>query len=299
MKGFKDSTRMKSGHAFTHPSGWFPNSSSPKLPGFATGGTVGGLDTHEDPSKARGNATVQRDIPTTDEMKEAGGHNPLRSGFSQGGVVHKHFHVHHHSGGKTKSKSYEKTAEAYAEGGKAKIRIKAKNEGSLHRDMGVPQGKKIPRSAIRAKLARDKAHHNVRGERKDIFALNFGKKKGHNAGGAVYASGGSVNGFANGGALGASLGNATGRAVRRPQPDVSRGLRQPRRAIRPPSQMPSPTRQGIEAIPLARRKGGSVNPDAAADAKQARRIADQEIRKHVGSPAPEGHKGLGKMLRRR
>ena len=62
--------------------------------------------------------------------------------------------------------------------------IKIKNPGALHRDMGIPQGKKIPRGAIRKKLARDKASGNVKGEKRDVFALNFGKPK---AKGALYS----------------------------------------------------------------------------------------------------------------
>lgn len=67
-----------------------------------------------------------------------------------------------------------------AKGGRPHIHVK---KGALHKDMGIPQGQKIPRSAIRSKLARDKADHNVKGERRDVFALNFGKK--HAEGGHI------------------------------------------------------------------------------------------------------------------
>ena len=57
-------------------------------------------------------------------------------------------------------------------------KILIKHPGALHRDMGVPQGQKIPRGKIRAKLARDKKSGNTTGVKRDVFALNFGKGKG-------------------------------------------------------------------------------------------------------------------------
>lgn len=60
---------------------------------------------------------------------------------------------------------------------KAKIHIKPSEEGSLHREMGVPEGKKIGRGAEERKLATAKKNHDVSLERKIVFALNFGKKK--------------------------------------------------------------------------------------------------------------------------
>jgi len=58
------------------------------------------------------------------------------------------------------------------ESGKRSIKIK--HPGALHRDMGIPQGQKIPKSKIRAKLTRDKKSGNTTGEKRDVFALNFG-----------------------------------------------------------------------------------------------------------------------------
>jgi hypothetical protein len=232
MKGFLNTTKMKSGHAFSHPSTWFNN-------GHATGGTINrlakggrprdkvprginGVDEHDDARTDDGNALENRGSPPpTEELKEAGGHSPLKPGFSKGGKAEKHFHVHHHyHGGKVKKgdlKKMEMQAESespdrsehYRSGGKKKsgIHIKAKNKGALHRDMGVPQGEKIPKSKIRAKLRHDKAEHNVKGERRDVFALNFG----HADGGHIhddttpvapdYATGGTINRLNAGGAL--------------------------------------------------------------------------------------------------
>jgi hypothetical protein len=74
--------------------------------------------------------------------------------------------------------------------------------------MGIPQGQKIPRGKIHAKLAHDKAEHNVKGERRDQFALNFGKGKAR--GGRIfkshevapdYKTGGTIDKMGAGGAL--------------------------------------------------------------------------------------------------
>jgi len=230
---------MQSGHSFKHPSQWFPQ-------GFATGGTVNrfakggkardgvprginGVDEHADARTDDGNALQHREVPSTEELKEAGGHSPLKPGFSKGGKAEKHFHVHHHyHGGKAPKgkglKKMEMQAEAsdpdetqsYRSGGRSKksgIHIKKGHEGSLHRDMGVSKGKKIPVSAIRKKLAHDKATHNVKGERKDVFAINAKTKFHHAEGGHIhddtsipanspdYATGGTINRFNAGGAL--------------------------------------------------------------------------------------------------
>lgn len=55
--------------------------------------------------------------------------------------------------------------------------IKKSHRGLLHEMLGVKKGQKIPRSRIRADLAKAKRTGNVAEEKRDIFALNFGKKK--------------------------------------------------------------------------------------------------------------------------
>lgn len=55
--------------------------------------------------------------------------------------------------------------------------IKPSHKGLLHKRLGVPQGQKIPKSKIRADLAKAKRTGNVSAERQDLFALNFGKGK--------------------------------------------------------------------------------------------------------------------------
>lgn len=55
--------------------------------------------------------------------------------------------------------------------------IPKSHKGLLHKQLGMPEGKKIPRSMLRSKLKQAKKEHNVKLERRLVFALNFGKKK--------------------------------------------------------------------------------------------------------------------------
>jgi hypothetical protein len=319
MSDFKNTTRTVSG--FHHWSGGAVGGmggTGGTINRLARGGPVDKIDTNPGhpesyPSsgdRTHGNALTQRANPPTQELVEGGGKTPLISKFKQGGhFPAKHFHVHKHfhaKGGKTRSESRsytaaEKRAEAFAEGGhihdsthippggpdyakggKAKVHIKAKNRGALHRDMGVPQGQKIPKSKIQAKLARDKASGNTKGVKRDVFALNFrGKKPVHkNAGGALYAPGGPVSKSALGGVPlpgGAPMAGLA-RLAMRPQGLPMRGGPPIRRAM----PMPGPA-------PLARAQGGPVHSDAAQDRPMMERIAKQAVGKHVRTAPPRGH----------
>lgn len=98
-----------------------------------------------------------------------------------------------------------------------------------------------------------------------------------NAGGAMYAPGGAVAPPIMGG--GAQATGALGQLAARP-----RGLPvRPALPMRRPMAMPGPR-------PVMRAAGGEV---------PMRKIAKQEVRKHVGYPTPKGHKGLGAALRGR
>lgn len=55
--------------------------------------------------------------------------------------------------------------------------IKPSHRGLLHEDLGIAKGKKIPRGKIRKDLAKSKRTGNVAEEKRDVFALNFGKRK--------------------------------------------------------------------------------------------------------------------------
>lgn len=137
MKGFKDSTKMATGHRF---------SAAGHVRGYAMGGPVisndritGANETPQvdmrGPPRPDGSALVHREVPSTEQEVEGGGKTPLNPGYAKGGQAQKHFHVHNHyytggkvikSGGKSPIKSsastrkFEKHAEKYAEGGKTK-----------------------------------------------------------------------------------------------------------------------------------------------------------------------------------
>lgn len=52
--------------------------------------------------------------------------------------------------------------------------IKPSHRGLEHERLGVPKGEKIGVGALMKAKKRDKASGNVKGEREDVFALNFG-----------------------------------------------------------------------------------------------------------------------------
>lgn len=55
--------------------------------------------------------------------------------------------------------------------------IKPSHRGLLHEELHVKKGSKIPRGKIRANLRKAKKSGNVAQEKRDVFALNFGKRK--------------------------------------------------------------------------------------------------------------------------
>lgn len=351
MKGFRNSTRMQSGHDFSKL-----GQTVGRVQRFATGGPVhhahDKIDTQTgnpqvDPMRSdmHGHSTVQREIPTSQFDAEHGGKSPLRPGYAKGGAKHFHVHKHYHSGGKVKtvSKSYgaetERAAERevegagpmmskggkyatggtrdkLAKGGKPFGNIK---KGALHKDMGIAKGKKIPVSKLRSKLAHDKATHNTKGIKRDVFALNAKTKFHHAEGGHIhdsthvphggpdYATGGTINTYNAGGA--AYGGMATGGTA---NPLAAGGM--PVRpgsaplgalaALRGPSQgLPMPAHPAAlparpTARPLMRAGGGGVHKDASQDRPMMQKIAKEAVSRHVAHAAPTGHRGLGRMLKK-
>jgi hypothetical protein len=55
---------------------------------------------------------------------------------------------------------------------KSGIHIKESHKGLLHKQMGIPVGKKIPASKLAAKKAKDKKSGNVAAFKRDVFAEN-------------------------------------------------------------------------------------------------------------------------------
>ena len=298
MRDFRDTTRTIMGH---QP--W-------------NGSAVGGVaNFHPD---TLGHALIQRQVPTTQVDVAGGGRSPLRPGYKtggtidplkKGGTVEKHFHVHHHYHGGKVSKAkmrkmemqaehepkgegrgfktpqqsgvpekmpVEREPETFAKGGRSeKSPFGHIKKGALHRDMGIAPGKKIPLDALRAKLRKDKADHNVKGIRRDVFALNAKTKFHHKAdGGGIhddtrpvapdYRRGGTAVRKNAGGAL-----YATGGTIDK----LARG--------------------GHEVARDGHERGGRGD---GAGTDKTRRIAREEVTKHERTGAPEGHRGLGRMI---
>lgn len=55
------------------------------------------------------------------------------------------------------------------------IEIEKSHRGLLHREMGVPQGRKISIGRLMKKKARDKREGNTAGEKRDVFAIDARK----------------------------------------------------------------------------------------------------------------------------
>lgn len=178
MKGFKNSTKAQSGHCF------------PGEPGYAQGGIVvplgGGM--------GRGAFSAPRPvIPRPRVMPNPKMQTMHVSKLAKGGPVgvRSGGGPYNPPGGNTLEKDNRPYSQeekehprtdarpGYAKGGR---KIK---KGALHKDMGIPQGQKIPVGAIRAKLSRDKASGNKKGVKRDVFAINAKTK---------FADGGPVRG---------------------------------------------------------------------------------------------------------
>lgn len=300
MSGFKDTTKTIHGHH-----GWDGTHVHAPLDRISSNGGTPQVFPGEG-NRVQGNAGQQRANPPTQELQSLGGKSALTPGFKRGGSP-KHFHVHkhYHTGGKTRTVSHsygmaEKHAETFAEGGhvhdetsppadgpdykrggRAKggkwIQGAVKHPGALHKALHVPQGQKIPAK----KLAQAAHSQNPTMRKRANLAKTLGKVR-KNAGGALYATGGTINKLAMGGIpmSGTPAAGVMGRLALRPQGLPMRSGAPLRRAM----PMPGPS-------PLARAEGGTV--------PSMERVAKKVVREHINYPAPRGHKGLGAALKRR
>lgn len=231
MKGFRDTTKMVSGHNFAkggHVGHFAQSRPAPTAP--ANKDTVNGL-TARTPDMA-GNAAVKRSVPSTALDEDKGGKGELTGGYKAGGKV-VHVHQHYHNGKRLPSRRKMDMARRKAEGnlissgtagvklgrnaisstkGTPSIRAKFKKggkigpvkKGALHSQMGIPQGEKIGKKRLESAK-----HSSSPQERKRAnFALNMNKATGGtinpratggtinpmNCGGAMYAEGGGVKG---------------------------------------------------------------------------------------------------------
>lgn len=289
MSDFKDTSRAIRGH---HD--WNGTHIQPRAEVFPPSGG----------DRIQGNAAVQRGDPPTRELQEHGGRSPLNSGYAKGGPT-KHFHVHKHfhaKGGKvrTESRSYraaEKGAEQYAgenhvhdsteipagvpDYKKGGMHINPKHRGLFTKKMtgsksGKLTGKDVKRGLHSKSPTTRKEANFARMARRGFKPLH------RNAGGAIYATGGTVNELALGGmpAQTAPMGMPPGRLAQRPAGLPSRAGP----ALRRPMPLPGPQ-------PVMRAQGGAV--------PAMERVAKKVVREHIHYPAPQGHKGLGEALKRR
>lgn len=215
MKGFKNSTKTQSGHHF-------PGSAKHHLAGGGIVSPLGGMSGRMGgPSAPRPLMPRPRVMPNPQAATMKAGAQPNLARLARGGKVpNDGAGPYNNPEGNTlelANRPYSKIEQDHprrdARPGYSKGGPKIK-KGALHHDMHIPAGQKIPRGAIRAKLARDKASGNKKGVKRDVFALNFGKK----------CDGGKV-GYADGGAVDCDAGDmqnvaqkAVNRHVRTPPP---------------------------------------------------------------------------------
>lgn len=214
MKDFRNTTKTLSGHSFPASHG-FSHSTGGTINRFYGGGSIGGTRDKVDTNaghpqtnppagnRVQGNAATQRKVPSTQELADFGGKNPLTAGFARGGKTgaKKHFHVHKHyhaKGGRTRSVSraysaQEKRAETFAEG------------GHVHDDTSIPAG--YPDYKAGGKTKRSSTVRK-------------------SAGGALYATGGTINKLAGGGAPAMPTG-VLGRMAMAPRVPLRRPMTMP------------------------------------------------------------------------
>lgn len=263
MKGFKDSTKMISGHRFAaggHVGHFAQSRPAPTAP--ANKDTVNGL-TARTPDM-EGNSAVKRSVPSTVVDEEHGGKGELTGGYKGGGKV-VHVHQHYHNGKRLPSKRQmdakrRKAENSLISSGTAGVKLGRNGmglgskatpsrsgfkqggkigpikKGALHAQMGIPQGEKIGKKRLEAAKNSSSPQERKRAN----FALNMNK-----------ATGGTINPCATGGTINKM---ATGG-----------------------------TQNKLNCGGAMYAEGGGVKA---------------ALREHVDSPAPRGHKGLGAMIRR-
>src|SRR5580692_6560662 len=281
MKGFKNSTKMQSGH---NPSA--AGRTVGRVMRFAEGGSVpGGIngvaDFHSD---MNGSSSVRRQTPSSVEDADTGGTSPLRPGYAAGGSKkEKHFHVHnhYHNGKKMPGKSKLKSLEKKATGGTIN---KVATGGTINKVKG---GGKVCKA--------DGGHIH---DETDIVPDGYGDYATGgtinrlSAGGGLYATGGTIDKFAVGGMPqgGIQMGGRPGMLM---QGALGNLAAQPRAMPMQPAAQAMPQGMPMQGgpRPLMRARGGITRATA------PRSAATAAVKAHVESPAPRGHKGLGALIR--
>ena len=175
MEGFKNTTKMKSGHGSSRKEAC-PDYASGSRNVFAAGGIVAPMGGSRMPGMG-GPRPIMPRPRVMPNVQTARMHSPMK--LASGGKVGRDGGGGPYNGSpegnslEMANRPYSKIEQehprsnvrpGYAFGGIKK--------GALHKDMGIPQGQKIPVSKIRSKLKKDKAHGNATGVKRDVFAIN-------------------------------------------------------------------------------------------------------------------------------
>jgi hypothetical protein len=191
MKGFKDTTKMVSGHNFAKGGhvGHFAQS-KPVSAAPANKDTINGL-TARTPDM-EGNAAVKRRVPSTVVDEEKGGKGDLTGGYKAGGKV-VHVHQHYHNGKRLPSKRKMEAARKKAEGGlissgTAGVKL---GQNASSPSKGTPSIRSNFKKGGRAKATGGTINPCATGGTINPVATG-GTINPMNAGGALYAKGGGV-----------------------------------------------------------------------------------------------------------
>lgn len=230
--------------------------------GFASGGFV-----REDSPRMTtenvgdtGSALVRRARPFSEQEREAGGRSPLRPGFKNGGRLAKTLKKMHKAGGG-------KVMQPKGMGPMSSMEM-----GTMLRK-AMPKKPGMPATGMKGKFAAD--------------------------GGRVYGS--SSKGFGSDlrktgefiGQIPRMLTDAARGSFRRTQQDVTDTKRRRIDSIVDHGNTASNYARGGKIMASRFAKGGMARPDEAQD----RKMIGAALRKHVSTPAPKGHKGLGAMCK--
>jgi hypothetical protein len=280
MKGFRDTSKTMAGHQnspmYRSTGGTINRLAGGghfgSMPGV-TGGPnkIGGLDEHR--SDMNGHAAVHREEAGTQELAEHGGKTPLTPGYAEGGKTEKHFHVHkhYHEGGKTKtkSKSYrglEKEAEM-ATGGTIN---KMKTGGTMN------------------KMKKGGMHINLKHKGKFTKKMT-GSKKGHLTGSDVQ------RGLHSKSAETRKEANFARMARRHFEPLAEGGHIHDDTTPHSPDFATGGTINKVcEGGPM-KATGGTINRLGAGGALYR---GGGQMKRHLNTQAPKGHKGMGEFVRR-
>lgn len=266
MKGFKDTTKMTQGHCFAagghvprpHFAQARPVSAKP-----ANGDTVNGL-TARTPDM-NGNAAVKRKIPTTAVEEAHGGKSDVESGYAKGGKI-VHVHQHYHNGKRMPSKRQMEARRRKAEGGLI-------SSGTA----GVKLGQNASSNSTGTPSIR-----------------------------STFKKGGKIGPIKKG-ALHAEMGIPQGEKIGRKRLEAAKH-----------SSSPTERKRANFALNMNRKAtggtidklatGGTINRYATGGTQNKMQCGGAmyaegggvkaALRAHVDSPAPQGHKGLGAMIRR-